>query len=364
MKLLLPLLIFSSFNLFARILTVSNSGSTPAQYTTIPAAISAASSGDTIYIHGSANSYNDLTVNKGGLTFIGAGYLPAKENAAPTKLGTIYLDSTSAATNAKNCSFIGMEFNMYYTNIGNHVNILIDRCKINGLYVSGDNWIIKNCWVTSGITISNYGNIIITNNIFCGYTVSLAETNKYSNFFTNNLVINPTGSSANGFLAGFGANNYPNVYNMTFNNNIFYGIDVRNSGPINCTFNNNLTYKVNSKGGQNLPTDLNDASPCNSCGSGNTGSNNITNQNPQFVNLTLMADGSLNFQAANLKLAPGSPGLNAGNDGTDIGIYGGSAAWIDNTGMSSLPFVNKMNVAVSAPVNGNLNIQIKASTHN
>jgi len=59
-----------------------------------------------------------------------------------------------------------------------------------------------------------------------------------------------------------------------------------------------------------------------------------------------------------------SPGKNAGKDGTDIGIYGGSYPWKEG----SLPFnphYQKIQVAPKTDNQGNLNVNImvKAQDH-
>jgi Pyruvate/2-oxoacid:ferredoxin oxidoreductase delta subunit len=57
-------------------------------------------------------------------------------------------------------------------------------------------------------------------------------------------------------------------------------------------------------------------------------------------------------------LNPLSPGINAGTDGTDIGIYGGLYSWKDG----SIPFnphIQQKTISGTTDNNGNLNVNIK-----
>ena len=73
----------------------------------------------------------------------------------------------------------------------------------------------------------------------------------------------------------------------------------------------------------------------------NVGSNNIINQNPKFVN-AVGYDFNLN---ENFNLQESSPALNAGNDGKDLGIYGGSEPFPSNYSLyPTLPYVTNLNI--------------------
>jgi hypothetical protein len=88
------------------------------------------------------------------------------------------------------------------------------------------------------------------------------------------------------------------------------------------------------------------------------GSGNIVNQ-PQssiFINQS----GNNFSYAHDYHLQPTCPGKNAGTDGTDIGIYGGSHPWKEG----SIPFnphIQYKTISGSTDENGNLNVNIKVS---
>jgi hypothetical protein len=87
----------------------------------------------------------------------------------------------------------------------------------------------------------------------------------------------------------------------------------------------------------------------------NTGSGNISNQDPQFQT----APSSDSFdQAKDYHLKSTSPGKNAATDGTDIGPYGGSNPFVWG-GQFSIPKIAQSNITnpvinQSTPINVNV----------
>jgi len=133
---------------------------------------------------------------------------------------------------------------------------------------------------------------------------------------------------------------------MIVENNIFYGAEPQ--GGTGCVFSKNLTYMC-----------VNNTIP----GTGNLGSGNKVNQNPQFVNYPV-AGGAFSF-SYNFQLQPTSPGKNAGTDGTDIGIYGGMMPYL----VGANPYVPQMMETTlpsgsSVPSGGTLNVHFKAGKQN
>jgi hypothetical protein len=154
----------------------------------------------------------------------------------------------------------------------------------------------------------------------------------------------------------------PNSYGLNlsrstaFDNNIFIGQDFIGTNDIqNCSFNNNIFYCLNNT----LPTSTT-----------NTFANNITGVNPGFVNAPGVTSPSLyNFDDThNYNLASGSPGIGAGTNGANIGIYGGTYAWPEGGAAGSgfmysqeanIPQVNRMDVLNSSvQQNGTLNVNV------
>jgi hypothetical protein len=320
--------------------TVSNNPSAPAQYSTVTSAIAAASVGDTIYLLGSNTSYGDITIPK-RLTIIGAGYdVAGTDYNLPSTVGYVYLDSTlSGPIDGVTLAGLSISSVSYASGDRGFIDqVTIKRCKVYYIYVSGNNWNIYNCIIDGALDAGNYTNLFVSNNIF--YSAYIASSNQSSVYLINNL-----------FLY-YSSTEFSSISNANIFNNIFYanGVTVYNS--INNVFNNNISYNSSDF---TLPP------------AGNSGTGNIQQTDPQFVSQsTIPAPGSGTVTIDNLKnydwrLKATSPGKNAGTDGTDIGIYGGSYPWPGFTGMPNLPVIEKF--YIKNPVthkDSTLKIYIKA----
>lgn len=314
----------------AKVLTVSNRpGETP-QYTSVSAAIAAAVAGDTIYIQGSDTPYDSFTLNK-RLTLIGPGHNPNKELPLVVNVLQLMIDGENAA--ASGSSIIGLTITELRCEYNGQKAITIKRCRIKS-YISAavvfgqslnTEWIIENniissLFVTTGAASSNF---IIRNNIFTG-TIKTANTCVISN---NNFI---------------GGQAFGQVNNAIIENNIFYGSTPL--GAINSTFNNNITF---SSEHTVLPY------------GSNNGNANKVNVDPKF---TAYTGGDFSYDH-DYHLQESSPGIKAGTNGTDIGIYGGMG--FSETGEPPIPVVRSFLIqnGILAP-NGKLKIIISAEAKN
>ncbi len=309
----------------ATVKTVSNNPNSPGQYTSLVVAVDAALPGDTIYIQGSNASYGDLTLNK-RLTLIGSGHNPQKQFPLVSTLGYLKLDSLSSISGSSGSRVIGL--NIYSSSVGAVChNVEFKRNAIASSFeVQGNNWLLENNIFGYNISMNNSSNVIIRNNMISYY---INTSNQPSVVISNNIFFSTN------------ANAFSTVSNATVANNIFYGKPPQ--GCSDCQFNKNISYGTSN----------------NSFAYGsNISSGNLENQDPKFVVATV---GSYNFNAAfDYRLTAGSPGKNAGTDGTDIGPFGGNFP-IPMGGEPRIPQVKSMNISNTVvPVNGTLNVNIKA----
>jgi hypothetical protein len=351
----LLLLTFAVLSANGAILIVNNNPNNPGNYTNLQDAIDAASPEDTILVSGSETYYSGATpgtyisINK-PLTLIGAGYNPYTQYRLASKLYGI--NFTSDAENDPSYSTImGFYISGNINANGSYINYInIHRNRIdgdiefnNGTYSNWNYWSIRNNII---YMISNYNlnpglaNSNIENNII-RYRVHNLNTG--SIIFSNNI-----------FTCG---TYYENVFLVDvsycqFINNIFFGGSYY-SEPINCTFTNNIIYGYNNAYGSfNCTT--------------NTCENNFVDSDPVFVSVS---DYFFNY-SYDYHLDTGSPGLAAGTDGTDIGIYGGLypfpggelVPW-QTSAMPTLPQIYKMNVLnPTLPIDGTLQVKIEATS--
>ena len=345
-----------NFNLNAAVLTVSNWSAIPAQYTSVQNAIDAANANDVIYVHGSPTSYGAPTINK-TLTIIGAGINPTGQNQNKTTFDNIIV------SNASNCSFIGItsNFGTVYTAMG----VSLDRCNIGTIGYQGGgggrSFTINNSFIAGVLNFYDTKDLLITNNYFYASSgIDASGSTELNATISNNAFIGGFSGSyySNATLCGNNSGNIlGNLTNAIFTNNIFYGVPIL---PVltNCVFNNNLTYATNNNtlvfpGAITVGT--------------------IVNVNPGFVNMgdplivpcdnygATISNIATYFNQINLALAPGSPALNTGLGGVNLGPTGGATSFDYRTqNRPRIPQMQSLIINNSAiPLGGTLNVQIQ-----
>jgi hypothetical protein len=314
---------------FSAVLTVSNNTNISAQYTSVPAAISAAANGDTIYIHGSNTAYGDITINK-QLVVIGPGYIPTNPTGLRAMLGYIYLDTLTGVSGSSGTYIAGLYFSALYIN--SHYNglvlnnITVRRNQITSyLQIGSSNTEVHN-WLILENLISNIGyniNIAASTNILVNNNIISYMYNAYKSIYVNDVIYY-----------------IPNFSECTISNCIFVATSTTNN-TVTCTFNNNL---FSSSQTFNYPAS-NTFSPANQA---------TNNHDPLFVGGS--ATSYLSISDYHLQ-ATSFGHTNPGTDGKDLGIYGGTGfLWGGTPPVPMIYFYNlKPNYVQS---NGTLNITV------
>lgn len=340
MKKLFPLcglLFVMAQNVSAKIWRVNNNLGVNADFTDLPAAVSAAAAGDTIMVEASATNYSAPTLTK-KLVIIGTGYYftdatPNPKTQANTKVsnlsGTITFNAGSAGSVMVGCTVGGAFLNE--SNITLARNQITSYCYIAyaANSISNDDTIRQNMiyGLYSGSATGKASNLLVYNNIFYGPTVQFASNaNNISGYFINN-----------DFLYNYASS----CANFTFQNNIF---NTANFGPYlsSNAFFNNIT---NNTG---LPT-----------GNGNQLSVNLDNV---FVG---WSSGTGYSSDGRYVLKSGSPAIGAGSINSttvDCGAFGGPAPYV-LSGMPAIPSIYVLTVPSSVPSGAtNMNITISSTT--
>lgn len=336
-KIILPLLLCVASFAHATVYTVNNNIPSPGQYTSVNTAIAAASAGDTIYITGSPYNYNSFTISK-KLTIIGTGWEPRSTN------GTVSLvDNINFSGSPEGSAIIGLDLNQI-TIDQPFSGLLISRNKfryrliwnanINNVTIEG-NWFDyggnTNCIETSSTSYTVY-NLYIRNNVIDGRCY-ISSNYGLSNIYLNNNI----------FIGNGSENAFYNVGSANASNNVFFGRDA-SSGISNSTIQNNITFGNSDN---------------SIVSSSNTLINNQINSDPLFESALI---GSYTT-AQNYRLLTGSPAINAGTDGSNIGLSGGDG-YFETNGVPGIPQMNSLQLI--SPANGQVNpggtIQVQLSS--
>jgi hypothetical protein len=340
------LAIVSLCNLSARVLTVSNNPVNPGQYNTFAAANTAANSGDTIYLHGSPTSYGGVYISK-SITLIGVGHNPNKQNVQLSMV-----DNIDFISNVANVFIQGLTVN-YIANYNssstydrNINNFTAEYCNITvsaNFQYGCTNWTFRNCYFSGTSTYNIVGQtsnarsgLLIQNCIFNNGIYQLGNV-------ANCLVVN------NDFFGTYSLTGY--FDGIVFSNNMSVNPNPWATASIsNSTLSNNVAYYYN----------VTMAAPV---GTNNILQSNVINIAPSFVSFAVGGATAYSY-AKNVRLNVGSAGKNAGTDGTDVGVYGGSSPF-SNTGEPPLPVMRTMNITnLVTPVGTALNVNFTSSKAN
>jgi hypothetical protein len=305
----------------ATIRTVNNNNPSPGQFANFGAAHTSAVAGDTIYISGSPTSYGTNNISK-QLVVIGTGHNPEKQNPLVSTFDAI---NCNAGAGSK---FIGLTFTGSVTNAQ---NATYEHCKFSGVYIFAASPLtatFNKCVFTSPLIVNNSGsntavfnNCIFTNSI--GGGSALTSGSAFNCLFLGNAIT----SVAN------------NLSNFNFLNNIFYGTSPQITGTnTNTGMSDNLSF--------NCP---------NNNFNGTILNFNLTNVDPLFI---LYAPSGFHY-TDNYALQSISPGHNYGNDGKDIGIYGGSTGVnFHMGGEPSIPQIKQLNLQSSVSTGQTINVNV------
>lgn len=362
-------------------------------YATVQAAHDAAVAGDIVFVQPSLTNYGDLTINK-QITLRGIGFNTGKDLPYPSQLNNITLtnrsDNTSNASGSVIEGIIASDVNIgIQTGILPYTlqNIVIQNSSIRRTYrhtsgmAAAENITIQNCitevlfhtgYINQLLIHRNYltgpenssfgfangplSNVIISNNI-----MAQGGQNGFANTTINNVIITNNnflgGNNVSGSRLHVGSIPYDGGARFTdiiVTNNIFYGCAPNSSSGTfeRNVFTNNLSFGT-----------TNNALPPAGTGVGNTGSNNIVNQDPLFVNAPY---NTAYVSTMDFNLQASSPAKNAGSDGTDIGITGGAYPVTSGNFLlrpTSTPVIMQFNPAAMVPQNQPVktNIKVKAN---
>ena len=293
-------------------------------YSRLDTAITHAQNGDILYLPGGLLAASaSININK-KLTIIGAGYHPdsAKATSPSILLFNIYFNPGSDSSVLTGLDCRG-EVDFYTS------NITVTRCNIS----NSCNW-------TSSYAISN---IRLLENIFGG-AVNASQSFPTSCLISNNIFFS--------YISNFQA--------CTFKNNIFIHVSQPYQSTSSCLFENNIfLINANLSGGSNLFNN----NLFVEVSSGLSGSGNIYNQSLSTIFMNYTASTAWD-KSQNFHLKIGCPGISAGSDGTDIGIYGGTLSPFKDGGIPYNPHYQSISIGGTTNSSGKLPVNITVKAQN
>ena len=293
---------FTCLNAFSKVITVNNRlDVNVADYISIKLAVDNATDGDTILVYPSEIYYEGLNITK-KVILIGSGFTSTSNLPATKITGAMNFFAGSSGSVIES---FGGDFELNVTDAN---NISICRNVIRRLGIQNS-----------------------FNSLLMGNLVNTTFINGNSLVEAYNCVF-----KVFGFYPGI---NLDATSSINISNSIIYGGNISISGGI-VKGKNNLLY--------------NDviAVLYESYNSLVYSRENGTNFNANFID----------FDNSNYHLKPGSPAIGTGENGTDMGIYGGNTPYVDG-GYPSIPVIYYLDVPLTGSQKDGINITVKAKTN-
>lgn len=316
-----------AFNANAEKYRVNNTGGIDADYTDLQTAIDSASTGDTLYIEGSAILYGDITISK-QLYLFGPGYFLTENDSTQANPSTASIDDLTISSGASGAFVTGLT--MSWINISAN-NVTIKRNRIHGYGISVN--AVTNC-------------MILQNYIDCSYSSS-AYSPVYVKTNASNIII------SNNFLRKAGTT-YPSVRvegtsSAVITQNVIYnGVDC-----VNSNFTNNFIVQTNlGITPRNSSFDYNwifdDA---------DYGGTNI-----EGLSLVNVWDSTQTSTDKQWMLLDNSPASGVGVSGEDLGMYGGVDPYVPS-GLPAIPAIFFYNGPSAGSEALGLPVTVKIKSH-
>jgi len=288
-------------------------------------AYDAAATGDTLYVSG-GNFVAPTTIDK-GLVIIGAGF--DADSTAVTGKTYIYSSTVNSGrivigANASDLYMEGIHFQGgLHKSDAAITSFTLIRIKIADLYFTNTGAIPTNasiiqCDIANDLNISGVTYSLISNCILRGRIL-----NSDSNVFKNNVITRSD---------GFGT--LQNCDSNTFTNNIFTTTSLLSDG--NCSYNN-FQYNIFAHASPTLQT-------------GHTDLNNYKGIDMAIVFVDLAG---LDYH-----LLPDAASTYLGDDGTEVGIYGGLLPFKEGA-VPVNPHISFKSIQTTTDSNGFLNVSFK-----
>jgi len=313
-------------------------------YSTVANAIAASVEGDVIHIMPSGVSYGSITIpaGKNGITVYGGGVNPDKETLVRSVVEVFTVNGNNIKVGGL---VVNNEFRISW-NATNVLNVTVENMQFNNhVYASyntnSDGILFRNCLFGFLAVTTNISNNVVFSNCIFAYPGNDPTGQVYAENGTiiSNCLFYGNGTSRFGFFS---------LNNSIVTNSIFYGRSpLATSSSSNSTFNNCYAQQTHN----------NDEFPS---GSGtNTLNNIVPYTGKHWLQDSTIAIGLGWNMDRDVTLNPNFTTLiNGGNDGSDIGLTGGTIPF--NKTATSLPYVKSILMPTIIRQGDQLNVSFDA----
>jgi hypothetical protein len=286
-------------------------------------ASSAASPGDILLLHG--GNYGNATLDK-SLVIYGTGYLLSQNDNTQANQSSSVFNNLIITAGSEGSIIEGIEVIEQIRNSASHITLRKIYVRPGGHGVSIGNtsnseFYLEQSYISDNVLLAN--STVIKNCYIGGGLGGDADSNG-SNSVMNILI-------ENAIISGNSTSYYNTVSNVTFRN----------------TYINNSSHLIAGSVYDHLVVNF---------PSGGLGDTTIGDISPTDM---FQLEGSTDSQ---WQLKSGSPGFGAGNNGTDVGIFGGNDPYV-LSGIPSIPNIYELNVSEVGTSEGGLEVTIKVKAN-
>lgn len=317
--------------MFGKVWIVDNNPNPGGDFTTLSAAHGAASNGDTIYVYPSLTAYSGISLTK-KLYIFGSGFDldlyggQATTTASSISVGMSFYDGSQGSI------LEGFDGQFYVAINTNNITIKRNDLFLIDISAGSQSQILQNEIATN----DNYANVIHI------------RPNSGNVLIANNKIVHlVAGSGASGIY--FEPGTYATVINNVLKTTSTGAYALRDLSSSTIVVNN-IVVQGNVSGNAIFQYNMGNA------GQFPTGNGNINN-----VNMTTVFVDPNNYETG-WHLKPGSPAIGNGQNGTDVGIYGGDAPYVDG-GYPGIPAIYFIDAEVVGGPGNDLNVIFKAKSN-
>lgn len=317
---------------FAKKWTVDSNPGNSADFTSLSAAHDGAADGDTLYVRGSGTSYGAFSIAK-KLIIFGPGYFLTENPNTQANATTASTDAITFNIGSDGSLITGFTVKGTVTIFAS--NVIFKRNYVNreGLGFTG----VSVSSSASNVTITQ--NYIITN--ATSFNIASLILSGSNSVVTNNYIESTTGRAINPQTATAAAS-----YNIQ-NNVIFGYVNI-----VNADFKNNILISGTYDAGSTTTTN----------NIGNSTQFGTSNSNQENVDMTTVFEGT-GSSDGEFQLKTGSPAIDAGVGGIDIGMFGGTDPYV-LSGIPHIPNIYSFDAPGTGSTSAGLPVTIKVKSNN